>query len=339
MSIELSLKSAYVEITDKCNLFCRHCYNDSKYFNSNFLKCSAIKKIYETFSDKKINQISISGGEPLLHPEISKLFSYASNYKIKTQIVTNGVLLNHHIANIINNPYLTIQVSIDGIGKTHNLLRNSEIFEIVDSNLSALNKNIDLSINTTLNKYNLSELESIVQYAIKKGAKIIAFSPLNMQGRSVKNNDIHITHNELKQAIEKISDLSIKYREEINIKPIKINYSQCPFSMLQNADVSPRIDVYGNVFLCSMFTNSMFSLGNIYKSDLLEIINGDRCKTVTDFLYSFKRLIECKSCMLTNICEKGCLAQYLNDLPAYSDDLCKFKKSDFFLFLNKSFIN
>ena len=89
-----------------------------------------IKNIYESFLSKKIDQISISGGEPLLHPEISKVFAYAHDYKIKTQIVTNGVLLQKHIESINNNPYLTVQISIDGIGKSHDLLRNSKIFDI-----------------------------------------------------------------------------------------------------------------------------------------------------------------------------------------------------------------
>lgn len=336
MSIELSLKSAYVEITDKCNLFCKHCYNDSKYHNNNFLSHLAIKNIYEDLSGKKINQISISGGEPLLHPEISNIFLYAHNYKIKTQIVTNGVLLSNYIEDINNNPYLTIQVSIDGIGRSHDLLRNSKIFDIVDFNLNFLNRNIEMSINTSLNKHNLLELEDIVEYAVCKGAKTIAFSPLNSQGRSLLNKDIHITNDELRKAIEIISNLSIKYEGKINIKPIKINYSQCPFSLSSHADISPRIDVYGNVFLCSMFTNPMFSIGNIYKSGLLEAINSDRCKIITDFLYSFKCLIECQSCILNNVCQKGCLAQYLNNFPSYSDDLCKFKKGDFFFFLNKN---
>ena len=336
MSIELYLKSAYVEITDKCNLFCKHCYNDSHYKNNNFLNHLAIKNIYEDFLSKKIDQISISGGEPLLHPEISKVFAYAHDYKIKTQIVTNGILLKNHIGNINNNPYLTVQISIDGVGKSHDLLRNSEIFDIVDSNLSLLDKNVDISINTCLNKYNLLELEYIVQYAVSKGAKTIAFSPLNSQGRSAINNNIHISNAELGKATEEISNLSIKYQEYINIKPVKINYSQCPFSLSSNADISPRIDVYGNVFLCSMFINPMFSIGNIYKMNLSEIINGDRCKIITDFLYSFKRFIECKACVLNNTCQKGCLAQYLNALPSYHDDLCNFKKNDFFAFLNKN---
>ena len=339
MSIELSLKSAYVEITYKCNLLCKHCYNDSNYTNDNYMNYLAIKNIYEDFFSKKIGQISISGGEPLLHPEISKVFSYAFDYKIKTQIVTNGVLLKDHILNINNNPYLTVQVSIDGVGKSHDLLRNGKIFEIVDSNLNLLNKNVELSINTCLNKYNLHELENIVKYAISKEVKTIAFSPLNSQGRSVINDNIHITNDELRKAIEEISNLSIKYKKVINVKPIKINYSQCPFSLSDKADVSPRIDVKGNVFLCSMFTNRMFSIGNIYNMDLSEIINSEKCKIITDFLYSFKQLIECKGCILNNICQKGCLAQYLNNFPSYEDDLCDFKKSSFLLFLNRNISN
>ncbi|MBE6694275.1 MAG: radical SAM protein [Ruminococcaceae bacterium] len=338
MSVELSLKSIYIEITNKCNLFCKHCYNDSKYNNNTFLSYSTLENIYKSFFEEKPNQIAISGGEPLLHPEILNIFSLALRYKVQTQIVTNGVLLDRYVEDIISNPYLTVQISIDGVGESHNLLRSSHIFDHVNSNIDKLRKKVPLSINTSLNKYNLFEIENIVKYAIDKGAKTIAFSPLNFQGRATQHQDIQVSNHELRNAIDLITKLSTEYQNHINIKPIKINYSSCPFSSLGKADISPRIDVNGNVFLCSMFTNTLFSIGNINQENLFDIINGARCNVVTDFLHSFKNLIDCKSCVLNNECQRGCLAQYLNDLPAYFDDCCKLKKSDFWLFLKNTVI-
>ena len=197
----LILKSSYVEITNKCNLYCKHCYNDSKFQNRVFLNVGVIENLYKTFSNNNIEQISISGGEPLLHPDILNILRYANDYQVKTQLITNGIFLDKFCDYINNNNYVMAQVSIDGIGNTHDIMRGIGVFETVDSNLNKLSSKVSLSIKSTINSYNISQIESIVEYAIQKGAHTVAFSPLCNQGRSVDNHEVHISSAQLKAAI------------------------------------------------------------------------------------------------------------------------------------------
>ena len=336
--IELDLKSVYVEITNKCNLHCKHCYNDSKFQNNIFLGTSAIEKLYQTLSENKINPIAISGGEPLLHPNILTILKFSTLFETQTQLITNGVLLNKYCDYINNAPNIMLQLSIDGYGKTHDLLRGNGVFEIVNANLNELNNNVNLSMKCTINSFNISQIETIIQYAIDKGAHTIAFSTLCNQGRSVEFQEIHVSANQLKKTIDNISELSEKYKDYIEVKNMKINYSHCPFCSSGQIDVSPRIDPLGNVYLCSMFTNPMFKIGNIYDDDLISILKSERCINMVSFMRSFRNILDCSNCLLNGLCQKGCLAQYLNNMVQYQDDMCDIKKNDFCRFLNNHIV-
>ena len=324
MSTELILKSAYVEVTNKCNLYCKHCYNESQNKHNTFLSMELLENLYKSMRDNKGRRIAISGGEPLLHPNIMGIMRCATEYQIETQIVTNGTLLHKYIDTINKNPYITIQVSVDGIGPTHDLLRGKGIFEAMNFNLSKLASRVKLAIKAT----NISQIESIIQYAIQKGAETVAFSPLCIQGRATENQDLQITGGQLMHVIDTVDRLADKYDKIIDVRKININYSQCPFTMLGKADISPRIDPKGNVYLCSMFTNPLFAVGNINEQELISIINSKRCENMLNFMRTFRDIVNCKQCLANDYCQKGCLAQYLNDLTLYHDNMCGVKKAN-----------
>jgi len=117
-----SRKMLWVEITDKCNFKCIHCYNSSTYKNSNNLQLS---KIYEIIKDgylNKFNTIQFTGGEPLLHPDIEQIINYVSEYKYKAiEIYTNLSLISDKQLDLIKNNNIHIATTLLG--------SNSEIFE------------------------------------------------------------------------------------------------------------------------------------------------------------------------------------------------------------------
>ena len=334
MSNDLFLKSAYMEITNQCNLFCKHCYNDSGTKKAKILDFHIIEKTIKDMSLHGVNSIAISGGEPLLHPNIHEILALSEKYKTDIQIVTNGVLLDNCIDDIKNNPFINLQVSIDGIGKSHDIFRGKSVFKSIDSNLEDLKKyNKDIAIRATVNSYNVHEYEKIIQYAIDKHARVVSFSMLCLQGRTITNSDILVSDENAKIIYTEMNNLVQKYREKIEVRPVKISNELCPFTKNEAVDISPRIDVFGNVFLCSMFTNSMFSLGNVNDEDIFDILGGEKSRTILNFLCSFQKLNKCHACYMNSICQKGCPAQYLNELPDYYDSNCSFRKKDFLDFI------
>jgi 2-iminoacetate synthase ThiH len=84
-----------LSVTNKCNYKCNYCYNSSSPIKNNFLDEPII--VLEQLKKMGVKIIELTGGEPLLHPEITKIIEYALlNFQILS-LLTNGYHLNNEI--------------------------------------------------------------------------------------------------------------------------------------------------------------------------------------------------------------------------------------------------
>lgn len=88
-----------IEVTEHCNLNCKSCGSfaplaDEEYIDIDELDRD-LRRLSE-LSDGEVHHINILGGEPLLHPEITRIVEMVRHYFAYGNIylVTNGVLLN-----------------------------------------------------------------------------------------------------------------------------------------------------------------------------------------------------------------------------------------------------
>lgn len=77
-----------VEITDRCNFSCPICIASASVTNERFLSKEKFSEVLIQLKDK-VQRVCITGGEPLLHPEIEEFVSISSN-KYPTILSTNG---------------------------------------------------------------------------------------------------------------------------------------------------------------------------------------------------------------------------------------------------------
>lgn len=85
----------WLEITDRCNIYCKGCYRQQLvgHFPIEQIKDDILfLKEY-----RNCDNISIAGGEPLVHPQILEIVSFIREHGMKPLILTNGVRLNNNI--------------------------------------------------------------------------------------------------------------------------------------------------------------------------------------------------------------------------------------------------
>ena len=109
-------------ITTRCNFKCKMC-NIWRNPSKQDFDIDKLKLILKEIS-KDCYYFGISGGEPLLIPNIFEILTYAKRYIPYIHIVTNGYLIDEDVAKKFAQTKIDeISISIDGLEETHNKIR------------------------------------------------------------------------------------------------------------------------------------------------------------------------------------------------------------------------
>ena len=86
------VKDLCFEIIEKCPNNCIFCSSNSCIEKKNIIKYEDFKRVIDYFlNNGGIEELSLSGGEPFLHPDLLRMVTYAKNNGIRTVIITSGV--------------------------------------------------------------------------------------------------------------------------------------------------------------------------------------------------------------------------------------------------------
>lgn len=125
-----------VEPTNDCNLKCQMCIRHKMTRPKGYMAFEFYKNMLS--NGPHINRIVFCGlGEPLLHPDITKMISYASDKNIRTEVNTNAVLLTEGKSKeIIQSGLDSISFSFEGLdSEKYEKIRQGAKYELVLNNI------------------------------------------------------------------------------------------------------------------------------------------------------------------------------------------------------------
>ena len=86
------VKDLCFEIIEACPNNCKFCSSNSCIDKKQIISLDDFKRVIDYFiREGGIKELSLSGGEPFLHPDIYKMIEYAKTFNIKTVIFTSGI--------------------------------------------------------------------------------------------------------------------------------------------------------------------------------------------------------------------------------------------------------
>lgn len=86
------VKDLCFEIIEKCPNQCRFCSSNSSINKQKIISYEDFKRVIDYFVKKGgIEELSLSGGEPFLHPNINEMIFYAKSFGIRTVVFTSGI--------------------------------------------------------------------------------------------------------------------------------------------------------------------------------------------------------------------------------------------------------
>lgn len=317
----------YIEVTNSCNLSCMHCYNRAGKRADNELTKKEMYKLIDELSTSNILFLAISGGEPLLRNDIFDILRYAKEKKLEIILSTNGTMINKEVVKKLKDiGVTTIQISLDSSSaEKHDLFRGVKgTFEKAIKAIKLLNKEkgMEVTICTSVSKFNAHEIEDIIKLVIKLKCKRYRILFLIPAGRALGNlKFLILTKNKMEEVAKRIALLGNKYKNEIYI------YKEMPYDFISKGGSELctatrsicKIDAEGNVYPCPFFCD--FIAGNIRKNKFINIWHN------SPIFKMFRELTvkgKCASCKYYPKCEGGCRAAsyYYNGDIHSSDPFC-----------------
>lgn len=331
------------EITGACNLKCKHCLSSSGKPHPDELNTQEAKRLIDALEEMKVFNISFSGGEPLVRPDIFELLGYASQRRVGMDLLTNGYMITPKVIKRLNDTDIfSVQVSLDGTERTHDNFRGIKgSYERAIEAVRLLREaNFTVSISSAVTKQNVNEIPRIIDLAVDLGANLYKTTLFMPAGRGKGNIDeLVLTPSEVKD----FSSMLREKKEEVGDKIVISNEDIYPWLKEKaDDDISHGFEVdESHTIGCTAGNTSMyitpngrmapcpflrdFEAGNVRKRTPKEIWDGSEMFNIFRNVRKGDLKGRCGDCDYLGIsCYGGCrAAAYAHSGDLYAEDpLC-----------------
>lgn len=343
----MGLNELKIEITNKCLLKCVHCSTGAHSKLSSFISPQIFNDILSQATALGCKKIFLSGGEPLLHPNLDNFLELIKAKGLSSKAYSTGIthlsppsaiskeglkqLQKVGLSQLVFSMYSAKPNKHDSITKTP-----GSFSATLNAIQNALEVGLKAEIHFVATKLNINELPKLALLANKIGITKISVLRFVPQGRGKLSEQILTpTTNDYLKLKETVNSLKKKL-------PKIIFRLGSPFNFLMLGRPTPCttgddrmiIDVDGFAYPCDALKQVNLgkdSSSNVFNNSLRQVINeGSLFKLVRGDTTP----IDCKNCVSLDICQSGCLAQRLlkgQNLSEIIDPGCMKTSSNIFL--------
>lgn len=200
-----------LEPTHLCNLSCKGCGRIIEYSDNSDLL--SVEDCLSAAEECGAPVVTVTGGEPLLHPQVDAIVQGLVNMDKYVYLCTNGTLLSETLGRLEPSNYLNINVHVDGLEATHDAITAHEgsFRQATEAIRMAKARGFKVCTNTTLYlDTKPEEIEKLFTYLEGLGVDGMLVSP----GFSFVENtdDIFLTREQIQKRFSFIYDLSKRHR-------------------------------------------------------------------------------------------------------------------------------
>lgn len=302
------MRSLHIEIANECNERCVHCYIPHEY-KTKIMKSELFYRLVEEARKMNMINITISGGEPLLHKDFIKFLKRCRELDMSVNVLSNLTLLTDEIAlEMSKNPLLSVQTSIYSMNSSiHDTITKVKgSFERTKAALLKLKKlGIPLQISCPIMKQNLEFFKDVVAFGKENEIAVmvdyVIFASYDHSNHNLVNR---LSLKEVEQAFDKqisegyINGLCDLAKEKFSLTQQDSVCTICRYYICVSAE--------GNAFPCVGWQEKV--IGDLNTQSLKEVCeNSKELKALKQITWNhFPKCIECEDrgyctvCMMSN---------------------------------------
>jgi len=309
--------------TRRCNLACVHCALscDSAGSGGAELSTQEAKALFsslaEDFSPRRIG-ISVTGGEPLLRPDLFEVAAHINSLGFSWGLSTNGMLVNAHVLELCSTTGLrAVSVSLDGPPEVHEALRGPGTYRpavAAVEHFARLGSIPLVEVAACLTPQLVQRLDMLYNLAGSLGVNRLRLMPVAPRGRAAGATQLRLSVSQMRAALDWLAYKRRNVTAHMQVVFDEAGYIGEPYegvvregNFMCTAGISgAAVLADGTVTGCA-FLGSSFAQGNIREQPFSRIWDT-----------GFKRLRDrrwmrrgpCAECQSFVECGGGCLLQW-----------------------------
>lgn len=329
---EYPLGTIYFYLTEGCNLACRHCWIAPKYQKGDHtypsLPLDLFRSIVEQAKPMGLSGVKLTGGEPLLHPNIHEILDIVRSEELRLTVETNGVLCTPELAeNMAKCKTPFVSVSIDGENaETHEWVRGVPgCFEAaLEGARNLVNAGFRPQIIMSVMRQNTDQMEAVVRLAESLGAGSVKFNIVSSSGRGEKMHEAGetLTIEELvelgkwvENTLSASAGLRIVHSHPMAFRPMSKMFGN-------NGDGCGQCGILHILGVLADGSYAMCGIGQTVTDLVYGHAADDRLEDIWNNTLSINQLREglpeklegiCSDCLMKYMCRGYCVAQNYHD--------------------------
>lgn len=351
------ISEATWSVTGRCNLKCKHCFQGAPNKSIHDLSTDEALKVIDILGENFITRVNLTGGEPLVRPDIEELFAAFNRNHIKVcMISSNGVLLNERIITLFKKYDMqpSFQISFDGVG-CHDWLRGVPGTEekVIRAIKLCAENDIKVVMATCLHKDNLYSLDDTVKLAESLGCVAIKINPVTAFNNYSNENGVRLLSQDevynaylsyLPRFVESNLDIHLEFGDFISVHGKNPGKYVIPLMQhnCMNLDTNKVCQIVmdniyisdtGRVMPCIRLSES--SAEDKFEKITETGVDSFYSEAFTEFMSISARDVvnnndECKDCQYLPHCGCGCRGVAASDGSLYGKDeeRCAFFKGE-----------
>lgn len=256
-----------LEVTSACNLRCRLCFLSRHTARADELTTVELKGLIDQLAEMDIEWLGITGGEPLLRPDIFEIVNYAKQKGLKVKLNTNAMLITDDIVQRLDVDI--IHVSVDGLENTNDWNHGAGTFRKIVAAIKLLAKRkMTIYSNTIMTRHNKGELFKLTDMLFGMGVARVAYS------RVINTGVCSSVYDDIYLKTQKIICIKLKLVANSIINGYRISFDGGVPGFISGCGISydyPFIQSNGDVVPCCCFREKPI-IGNIRKDSYSDIL-------------------------------------------------------------------
>lgn len=301
------LSIVQLQLTTRCNLNCTYCYATDRNEGS---KQSLTYKEYTDLIDQVIKlapnaQFTLTGGEPLLHPDCMRIARYIHDHGSKVDILTNGILITPDNIAKLKLYFSLVGLSIDGSNaQRHGRTRGEHSYEPLQRAIQLLKRyEVPYRLSMTVTQQNKDDVGIMARLY----GSHLRFAPLYPAGNAAKHN-ANITGLDYYQALK--GKDRIKTMAES--RDLVLQAQHHPNRKCSIGDGEISISASGDVYPCHLLHYPQFLMGNVRDTPLADIyLHSDVAQQCRNMVV--ENIKGCRDCDIRYICGGACRARAFHE--------------------------